>query len=333
MADCTPTALLEQGKCLRCLPPGLLSKIQIYLLCQWANKTPTPTGCTDPDVLAWVARIVADSGSPPSDTTINAVCDYVTTLKSLGIWNDFWLINVMAPDSLSAMLHPIKFPPSVALNPKWINHGFLAADLNLNGLKGDGIAKYMDTRCDPFLIPTSDITSPVEMYVAAVENGVAAGDQIDIGIVWISETGDDESSLSLATRKNASGGEFNAFAITKGDGITCNQPFVPQFAIGKRDGQTANTIYFLRAFSPAYVVTVCDSVALSFGAAGPIGFNLFAMANNLQDNSTSTFGPAQFTAKRISYFAIKPNLLTALQEQQHHDAVRTMRLAMGGGAW
>lgn len=37
MITCEPNALLDDARCLRCIPPGELNKIRTYLLCQLAT--------------------------------------------------------------------------------------------------------------------------------------------------------------------------------------------------------------------------------------------------------------------------------------------------------
>lgn len=40
--DCTPATLARQAACFACLPRDRMQALLIYLLCQWANGTPTP---------------------------------------------------------------------------------------------------------------------------------------------------------------------------------------------------------------------------------------------------------------------------------------------------
>lgn len=161
MADCSPTALLEASKCFRCLPRGLLFSSRTDLLCQWANKTPVPS-CSDADVDAWEARILADyPGAGPTPATKTAVCHFVQALKAESLWERLYYLNPVVYDAQTALdgtsgknvvLYPLVvqgggyLPASVLTGP--------AGDITLDG---NGIQNLAESGIATGIIPSAAI--------------------------------------------------------------------------------------------------------------------------------------------------------------------------------
>jgi hypothetical protein len=74
-------------------------------------------------------------------------------------------LDVYVPDNLIAAITPyIK----TAGNNSCVNHNFVLADLTINGLKGDGASKYLDTGCDPLTCFPSDASAGNGCYISAI---------------------------------------------------------------------------------------------------------------------------------------------------------------------
>lgn len=138
--NCDPNYLMQQAGCFRCQPN---EEIKDYLLCQWANKAePTPPTCSDVDVDAWVAAIVAGGATAPLDFQVQAVCRFVTDLKNHGVWNSFVYINPVVntglPGSITTMSYALVAPGGHIPD---VQNNLVDADLNNDGLRGDGLTK------------------------------------------------------------------------------------------------------------------------------------------------------------------------------------------------
>lgn len=50
MSDCTPSELVQAAACLQCIPPGMLSPVQIKLLCEIKDKLAEIQSDIDEDI-------------------------------------------------------------------------------------------------------------------------------------------------------------------------------------------------------------------------------------------------------------------------------------------
>jgi hypothetical protein len=90
----------------------------------------------------WARRVVTNGGAMPSANTITAMETLRTGLIAAGLTNKIYSLCVFVPDSIIAATTPlIKHQGS----DPWTNSNFVDADLSVNGLKGDGTSKALDT--------------------------------------------------------------------------------------------------------------------------------------------------------------------------------------------
>jgi hypothetical protein len=90
----------------------------------------------------WAQRVVANGGAMPSANTITAMETLRTTLISMNLTNKIHSLCIFVPDSIIAATTPLI--KHKGADP-WTNSGFVIGDLNINGLKGDGSSKFLDT--------------------------------------------------------------------------------------------------------------------------------------------------------------------------------------------
>lgn len=96
-----------------------------------------------PLVTDWALRVVANGGAMPSQNTIQAMETLRLGCISAGLTNKIYSLCVFVPDSVIASATPLFLHKGY---PMWTNN-FVIGDLSVNGLKGDGTSKAMDTGC------------------------------------------------------------------------------------------------------------------------------------------------------------------------------------------
>jgi hypothetical protein len=95
-----------------------------------------------PVVTDWSTRVVANGGPLPSQNTIIAMETLRASLVTQSLTNKIWTLCIFVPDSVIAASTPLI--KNLGADP-WTNSGtFVAGDLNIQGLKSDGV-KYLDT--------------------------------------------------------------------------------------------------------------------------------------------------------------------------------------------
>ena len=91
----------------------------------------------------WNSKVQADGGAALSAGTLTAFAACVDGMISDGTYNSILVFNSIPKDGLTAVLRPwSRIGNTFAA---WTNHNFVAGDLTVNGLTGDGATKYLDT--------------------------------------------------------------------------------------------------------------------------------------------------------------------------------------------
>lgn len=94
-------------------------------------------------VTDWSTRVVANGGAMPSQNTIQAMETLRLGCISAGLTSKIYSLCIFVPDSVIASATPLFRHKG---HPMWTNN-FVSGDLTINGLKGDGSSKAMDTGC------------------------------------------------------------------------------------------------------------------------------------------------------------------------------------------
>lgn len=147
----------------------------------------------------WAQRVVSNGGAMPSQNTINAMETLRLGCIAAGLTNKIYSLCVFVPDSLVAATTPLFLHKGY---PLWTNSNFVGVgtDLDINGLKGNGTSKSLDTGCKARLIADggiSDVDGSRGLTVIVTESiGNSAG--VPIGYVDADDVIALELDVSLA---------------------------------------------------------------------------------------------------------------------------------------
>lgn len=117
------------------------------------------SGATD-----WEMRVVANGGAQPSANTVVAMETLRLGCIAAGLTNKIHSLCVFVPDSLIAATTPLF--KHFGSDP-WTNNNFLSGDLTVNGLKGNGTTKSLDTgvKSKDVQIPANSATIGITVLV------------------------------------------------------------------------------------------------------------------------------------------------------------------------
>lgn len=105
----------------------------------FSDYSNTVTGTTGSD---WSDLVVTNGGAAPSDATIVAMETFRQGMVLAGLDTKMHSLCIFVPDSLTAAFTPIIYNKGSGL---WVNNNFVSGDLTVEGLKGNGTTKYLDT--------------------------------------------------------------------------------------------------------------------------------------------------------------------------------------------
>lgn len=256
----------------------------------------------------WSARVVTNGGAAPSSNTVTAVSNFCGALDSAGIANLMVAANIFAPDSLIAALTPLY---KVYGNDPWTNTNFVVDDLSIQGLRGDGSSKYLDTGVLP--------SSP---FPAVQEGGLALYNTMPNRAAGVDFNTINAGAFYLQLNCfNASGNaSFRAWGGGAGEVLSASTlPYGLGFTSGNRLSSTSANIYV--ANSQIAFVSI-GSIATT--ANTPPGTTMVLFANN----NNGVIGT--YSSKRFSFASIHHGLSSA-QCQNLFNAVQALRVALGGG--
>lgn len=310
--DCSPTALAAAAKCYKCVPKGWQKAVQTYLLCQWSEGGQGV--CSHPIVLDWLARIAADFVPRPSDDTIRHVCDFCYALDLAGITGKVLALNPVIPDSLQAMAYPLIYQAGNGFSP-WINHGFVAADLTAEGIRGDiVVGKYMDTGFIPSVSLTTD-SGGMTIYESDTQQVPGQLDEVELGCY----SDPDVSGMVLSCYDGAA---FSAYCYTTVPNVV--QVDTKAFYNFNRSSNVLLEGYReTSATYPPFGPSVFNSI-FDQSAANLPTIPVYFMALNLNN---AFINPSD---KRVSLAAITTDL-TIGELADFYEAIYWLRFALGGG--
>jgi hypothetical protein len=252
---------------------------------------------------SWIARVIANGGSRPANSTLLAVDTYYKALVTAGVDSLMIADILVVPDGLIAAITPFFH---VAGNDPWTNHSFVSGDLSVNGLISSAAPKYLDTGFNPSTGYASNNVAGFSVYSLA-----QAGQSIMrmLGNDGTNYAGIYQDGTSVYT------GAYNAWNLSPVDALGSTGGF----SSANRTGAAAVAIYQARS-NLAFQTTGSNAGA---SQTRP-NFSLFAFAWN---NSGT---PTQSGAIRASYAAIHQGL-TSTQAQALFNAVQALRVSLGGG--
>lgn len=255
--------------------------------------------------LNWVSRVIKNGGAMPSTNTILAVNAWCVGLINTGLEPLIIESNLFVPDNFIAATTPVHAQPSA--NDPWTNHNFLAADLTVNGLIGNGSSKYLDTGCVPSVVIPSAANFGISYYIhtSSADNGSDTGS--DNG-GHISMYGDFANLVIAQMTNNTSDSISWSQALWQGF-VSCSKTSATQI-----DLYTANS-------STAFAKVATTSSGVN-GTLPPSPLFAFAIDN--------TGVAAGFSSKRLSAMVYHLGL-TQAQTQLLYGITQQVRQSFGGG--
>ena len=274
-----------------------------------ADATAWISGAIHATASDWAARVVTNGGAAVSDNTLAAVSNFCGALDAAAITVLMSAVNVFAPDNLIASITPLIV--GVGVDP-WTNTNFVAADLSIQGLKGNGSNKYLDSGVVANAAFSGTTEGGISLYntfatIPTTQSEMAGGSSATVNIL-----------LESCSGANAI---FNCFSNGNGQvsGAT-NLPFGLGFTSGNRTTASAASIY------TANSIVAFSALATSAltNIQNPQAFSIAVFAVNY--NAVIS----RYSGKRLSFAAIHHGL-TSAQCQALYNAVQQMRQAFGGG--
>ncbi len=261
----------------------------------------------------WANRVVANGGALPSLATRVAAETFSNSLASSGLLSKIYAMNIVAPDSLIAVLTPFI---CLVGNQLWTNHNFVLADLTINGLIGDGANKWMDVTFSPTdinLFPGGDVTTNfgIDFYDSASTNTST----IEVG----AEANTVNLSISLLAQFAGTTFWDCPFDATLGR-ISFATVTGQRLIMANRSAGNAQQIYEYESGTGFNTrVTGANNVT----GAPVVGVNWFVWASN---RTAATLA----SDKRGSYVCFRQGF-TLIEAQNYALIVQQLRVDIGGG--
>jgi len=254
----------------------------------------------------WLGR--CGPGSQPPTYTILCVTDLVNGMIIDGTWQKMLVVNTYVPNNFTACTTPLLQGP--AFSP-WSSFGaFSVADLDINGLAGDGAGKYMNTGFNPGTgFPSTLSTAMILYHYTVTATGFGGGAYDANGFItapqytdhnYYSYNGAVAPPTSLIT------------GVSPGAGYYC----------ASRVSATDHRIYYATSGSAHAQLGATDA-----NAYGGTMTNLAVYVHCVNNNPA---GAQLFTADRISFFALSSGL-TAADSLACFNRIQAYRKAIGGG--
>jgi hypothetical protein len=258
------------------------------------------------EAVAWAAKVVANGGASPSAGTVSALSTFMNTLVSKSLRTKLFLLNIIAPDSLTAAITPVV--SGNGSNP-WQNQNFLSGDLTVNGLTGNGTTKGLRTGLNLNLGGTSPATNNNAGFTVYCKS-IPASDNFQVGAY------DGSAFFGCRVRFNdltckgtiCDNNNYVGPATFPGNGL---------FAINRVSSTDQRMFWGNSTNVPAQIGTTV--------AAG----NAFNMPN-AQLGMFSLDGSSGWSSGTLSFFAAHSGM--SLSEfTDFFTAIQALRTALGGG--
>lgn len=218
--------------------------------------------------------------------------------------------NAFVPDNLTAATTAQLIQPLNESDP-WTNHNFVAGDLTVNGLVGDGATKWLNTGINPQNTTLTNNSAGVTVY--AVTNANTAN-----AVLVAVDNGGFGQFLALENN----GGSTFFFAWDVASGINGADAGFVGYNSGNMTAANFHAIYHASSTVP-HGLLVAGAMANTGGpTVPPFTIPIFAFTNNT--------GQSDFTPQRLSFVAIHKGL-TQSQSQSFFNRIQTLRQALGGG--
>ena len=233
-------------------------------------------------------------------------------MRTTGLVNKIKALNIFAPDNLIAAQTPLI---SVAGSKIWSNSNFVTGDLTINGLKGNGSNKYLNTgiACNG-IFSTSNMGAT--LYVPENSGGVghnygcASNTSYTndcVATFWVNGAGVFMDSYNTVV---TTGGRYTITQVANWTGLLSLA----------RTGTTTFNAYWQK---PGAAVVLAQGPYANSGGTVPTT-TMYAFCSN---NSTA---PAFFSSDRMSILAFHDGM-TSNEIITFGALIKTMRIGIGGG--
>ncbi len=268
------------------------------------------TGEYDPAIIDWAARVVTNGGAAPSTGTKDALNTFYLGLVSNSLLSKMISVNCFAPDNSVASFTPLI---KVSGNDPWTNSGFIAGDLNIDGLRGhSGSNTYLNTG----VVPSTDFSNSTSVGLT-IYNSANNTDlcEFDIGCCA------NPSNSSLTFYHSCGGTDyFDCYQEDTTGRISGSDSAFLGYVSANRTASNAVAIY------KASSGTAHTTVASGSGSAGTRpAFSIYLYTRNRNGSAEGAF-----SIKRYSFCGIHLGL-TSGESSTFFNLIQAMRTSLGGG--
>jgi len=278
-----------------------------------ATTTGSPSACASGTTFAsaWANRVVANGGAAPSAATQLAIANFQCGLVTDGLDTQMLSWNTFAADNLIAAITPQLL--SVGTDP-WTNHGFVLADLTVNGLIGDGVGKWLGTGIQPqdnafWGAGAQQNSTGVTAYVTTNTNP-AAGEVI---------TGNSAGGASLFDLEMFNG-NTNTFMWDAPSSISVANAGFTGYVSANRTAANVFSLYEANSGIPHHLLGSSAVNNTGVMTVPPFKIPVFAFTNNA--------GTSLFSTHRLGFIGYHLGL-SAAQSLLFSARVQTLMSALG----
>lgn len=269
------------------------------------------TSVVGPYTVTWAALVVTNGGTNPTSLEQASADRYYRRCLAAGLTTLILSDILMISSSLIGATTPFIF--AGAGGQVWVNlsNRFVAGDLSINGLHGNGVDKYLVT--------------PIVPSVAMTNTSAGV-------VVYAYQTATLGSGYAMACSDAQNSNHFGLFVLTASTNAYCwrfinaGTDFISAAPTGRgflsMQRTAANLLKMYWANSSTAFSAVGTASNAQTGAATNAALFLF--------NADLTGGPATPSDYTISYAAATLGM-TAAQAQSHYNNVQQLRTDLGGG--
>jgi len=303
-------------KFIRNAATGLM--VPTLMSCVVRGSATMPVGFWGPGLSTSWSRLVVSLGGPvPSQNSIRAVERMYNDLGTAGLLTKMLSVNAIVPDSLLAARVPFINAGGSQL---WANTNFVAADLTVAGLIGNGTSKSLDTG----FVPSNSVNS--------------AEPNVDFGVTIISpDSSGSNTGVEFGSNKTLPSSDNNTLLALNSGGNTVVEAcgFGGGFNISVT--QAGNGYYSANRLTTTNLKLFFANQATSHAEIGsattvtPGYLSCTQLAFATLDFTLGGSGvPANWTSKRLSFIAIHKGL-TLAESATFYTLAAALRATLGGG--
>lgn len=270
------------------------------------------TKTTHPVVVEWAKRVVTNGGASPSSNTISSLSTFMFGMDAAGLTSKVPVVNTFVPDNLIAAITPLLMNSSNAINP-WTNHNFVAGDLTVNGLIGDGSSKYLDMGSSPSDFMTDGSASSI--YYITNAGSIAYN-------VFGSATGIGRLRAGWTTTSGW-GNYGESFSDSNLVLANNNTAWFQGYVCSSKSTTSLLTIYLANSSTPHYAAGT-NTGTDGAGTNSPSNITTFVFTSN------EGGAPAGWCTARLSFAALGMGL-SATDSSNLYNLIQALRTSFGGG--